>query len=39
MFRAQQLSAREGKMWCVLAGNRVKISGAARLYRQGTINA
>jgi PhzF family phenazine biosynthesis protein len=38
-FRVQQLSSRGGKMQCTIVGDRVKISGAARLYLQGTINA
>jgi PhzF family phenazine biosynthesis protein len=37
-LKVQQLSARGGKMRCTIAGDRVKISGAARLYLQGTIN-
>jgi PhzF family phenazine biosynthesis protein len=36
-FRVQQLSVRGGRMECRAAGDRVKISGAARLYLQGTI--
>jgi PhzF family phenazine biosynthesis protein len=36
-FRAQQLSARGGSMQSAIAGNRVKISGMARLYLQGTL--
>ena len=36
-FRAQQLSARGGSMQSAIAGDRVKISGAARLYLQGTL--
>jgi PhzF family phenazine biosynthesis protein len=37
-FRVQQLSPRGARMWCKLAGNRVKIVGEAKLYLQGTIN-
>lgn len=37
VFRVQQLSPRGGKMRCAIAGERIKISGAARLYLQGTI--
>ena len=37
-FRVQQLSSRGARMWCTLAGDRVKIAGQARLYLQGTIN-
>lgn len=37
-FRARQLSPRGARMWCTLAGDRVKIAGEARLYLQGTIN-
>ena len=37
-FRVQQLSARGGRMWCTLVGDRVKIAGEAKLYLQGTIN-
>ncbi len=37
VLRAQQLSARGGSMRCTIAGERVKISGSARLYLQGTI--
>lgn len=36
-FRARQLSARGGSMQSAIAGDRVKISGTARLYLQGTI--
>jgi PhzF family phenazine biosynthesis protein len=36
-FRAQQLSLRGGTMQCTLAGDRVKITGRARLYLQGTL--
>jgi PhzF family phenazine biosynthesis protein len=36
-FRARQLSARGGSMQSAIAGDRVKISGAARLYLHGTI--
>jgi predicted PhzF superfamily epimerase YddE/YHI9 len=34
---ARQLSRRGGDFRCTLAGNRVKISGKARLYLRGTI--
>jgi predicted PhzF superfamily epimerase YddE/YHI9 len=37
-FRVQQLSPRGARMWCTLAGDRVKIVGEAKLYLQGTIN-
>jgi predicted PhzF superfamily epimerase YddE/YHI9 len=37
-FRAQQLSPRGARMCCTLLGDRVKITGEARLYLQGTIN-
>jgi len=37
-FRAQQLSSRGARMWCTLAGDRVKIAGEVKLYLQGTIN-
>lgn len=37
-FRAHQLSSRGGRMQCRIVGNRVRISGAARLYLEGTIN-
>jgi PhzF family phenazine biosynthesis protein len=36
-FRAQQLSARGGYVECALGGDRVKVSGRARLYLHGTI--
>jgi PhzF family phenazine biosynthesis protein len=36
-FRAQQLSARGGSLQCALDGDRVKITGLARLYLQGEI--
>jgi len=36
-FRAQQLSARGGSLQCIIAGDRVKIAGRARLYLQGTL--
>ena len=36
-LRAQQLSFRGGYMQCTIAGNRVKISGRARLYLYGTL--
>jgi PhzF family phenazine biosynthesis protein len=38
MFRAQQLSARGGAAQCTIAGDRVKITGQARLYLQGTLD-
>jgi PhzF family phenazine biosynthesis protein len=37
-FRVRQLSLRGARMWCTLAGDRVKIAGETRLYLQGTIN-
>lgn len=37
-FQAHQLSARGGRMQARIAGDRVKISGSARLYLEGTIN-
>ena len=36
-LRARQLSARGGEFVCDVAGERVRIGGAARLYSQGTI--
>ena len=36
-FRVRQLSPRGGKMRSALAGDRVKIAGAARLYLRGEI--
>lgn len=36
-LRAQQLSARGGYMQCTVDGDRVKISGSARLYLHGTL--
>lgn len=36
-FRVRQLSARGGRMQCSIAGDRVRISGSARLYLEGTI--
>lgn len=36
-FRAAQLSKRGGKLFCKLEGNRVKISGTAKLFSIGTI--
>ncbi|MBI2681808.1 MAG: PhzF family phenazine biosynthesis protein [Acidobacteriales bacterium] len=36
-LRAQQLSSRGGLMQCTIDGDRVKISGQARLYLQGTL--
>ncbi|MBI2687337.1 MAG: PhzF family phenazine biosynthesis protein [Acidobacteria bacterium] len=37
-FRVRQLSPRGARMWCTLIGDRVKITGEAKLYLQGTIN-
>jgi len=37
-FRVQQLSPRGGRMWCKIAGDRVKIAGEVKLYLQGTID-
>ncbi|HUJ96316.1 MAG TPA: PhzF family phenazine biosynthesis protein [Terriglobales bacterium] len=37
ILRARQLSARGGELECRVMGERVKISGQARLYLQGTI--
>jgi PhzF family phenazine biosynthesis protein len=37
-FRVHQLSARGGRMQCRIAGDRVRISGSARLYLEGAIN-
>ncbi len=37
-FRVQQLSSRGARMWCRLAGDRVKIAGETKLYLQGIIN-
>jgi PhzF family phenazine biosynthesis protein len=37
VLRGQQLSGRGGEFLCELAGERVKISGRARLYLQGVI--
>lgn len=36
-FRAEQVSKRGGKLVCKLDGNRVKISGTAKLFSVGTI--
>ena len=36
-FRARQLSARGGYAQCSIAGDRVKITGSARLYLHGTL--
>ena len=36
-FRAQQLSARGGTARCTIGGDRVKITGRARLYLQGAL--
>jgi PhzF family phenazine biosynthesis protein len=36
-FRARQLSARGGSAQCAILGDRVKITGSARLYLQGTL--
>ena len=37
-FRVRQLSSRGARMWCTLAGDRVKIAGETKLYLHGTIN-
>jgi predicted PhzF superfamily epimerase YddE/YHI9 len=37
-FRVQQLSSRGARMWCSLLDDRVKITGEAKLYLQGTIH-
>ena len=37
-FHVRQLSPRGARMWCTLAGDRVKIAGQAKLYLQGTID-
>lgn len=37
-FRARQLSFRGGRVQCRIAADRVKISGAAQLYLQGSLN-
>ncbi len=37
IMKARQLSSRGGTLFCELAGDRVKIAGAARLYLQGKI--
>lgn len=34
---AVQLSKRRGRLWCRLAGDRVEISGRARIYMEGQI--
>jgi PhzF family phenazine biosynthesis protein len=36
-LRAQQLSDRGGRMQCTIRGDRVKVSGGARLYLHGTL--
>jgi PhzF family phenazine biosynthesis protein len=36
-LRSQQLSARRGSLQCTLHGDRVKITGSARLYLHGTL--
>jgi PhzF family phenazine biosynthesis protein len=36
-FRARQLSTRGGYAQCTIAGDRVKITGRARLYLRGTL--
>jgi PhzF family phenazine biosynthesis protein len=36
-FRARQLSLRGGSVECTIGGDRVKITGRARLYLQGTL--
>jgi PhzF family phenazine biosynthesis protein len=35
---ALQLSRRKGHLWCKVAGDRIEISGQARLYMSGEIN-
>jgi PhzF family phenazine biosynthesis protein len=35
---AIQLSPRKGNLWCKVAGNRIKISGHARIYLSGEIH-
>jgi PhzF family phenazine biosynthesis protein len=37
-FRARQLSARGGRMECRILGDRVRISGRARLYLEGSLH-
>lgn len=37
-FHAKQISRRGGEMWSELVGERVKISGRARLYLSGSID-
>jgi PhzF family phenazine biosynthesis protein len=37
-FRVQQLSSRGARMWCTLAGDRVRIAGETKLYLEGTIH-
>lgn len=37
-FTALQLSKRQGKLTCTLLGDRVKMSGTARLFLEGTIS-
>jgi len=36
-LRARQISPRGGELWCELAGDRVRMSGHAVLYLEGTI--
>jgi PhzF family phenazine biosynthesis protein len=36
-LRAQQLSDRGGRMQCTIRGDRVKVSGRARLYLHGAL--
>ncbi|NDC78633.1 MAG: PhzF family phenazine biosynthesis protein, partial [Chitinophagia bacterium] len=37
-FKARQLSARGGSLDCTLSGDRVLLTGAARLYLRGEIH-
>lgn len=37
VMRVQQLSPRGGELRCTVAGNRVKVAGAARLYLHGVL--
>ena len=36
-LRARQVSARSGRLWCTLAGERVRIAGQAATYLRGEI--
>ncbi len=38
LLYAEQLSARKGKLWCASMGDRVLMSGYARLYMQGVLS-